>query len=155
MSDLPVPEPTPKDEELALAFIQVKEETNLRGTPEGDQRCDNCHFYANTDEDISYCWHDKLEIMVGREWWCDRWEEVGAPDEEISREQVTESKRLWYEKVEDNQWLNQPKFGEQCNSCLYYLNPDDSVSYCWHPKLQVGVGFDHWCTWWEAIPGEE
>ena len=64
MSDLPVPEPTAKDEELALAFIEVKDATNLRGKPEGEQQCDNCHFYANTDEDISYCWHPTLRILV-------------------------------------------------------------------------------------------
>jgi len=157
-----VPEPPAKDEELALEFMRIKDETNLRGTPlsggaspdQGDQRCDNCHFYADTNQDISYCWHEKLEIMVGREWWCDRWEEIGAPDQEMSDEQVTESKRKWYALVEDNQWLNEPKFGEQCNTCLYYLDPDDSVSYCWHPKLQVGVGHDHWCTWWEEAPTE-
>lgn len=153
IADMPVPEPTEKDEELALDFIRIKDETNLRGTPEGDQRCDNCHWYHDTGQAISYCWHDKLEIMVGGSWWCDRWEEIGKPDDEESPEQKRTAMELYFDKVEDQQWVDQPKFGEQCNTCLYYLNPDDSVSYCWHPKLQVGVGFDHWCQWWEEIPG--
>lgn len=161
--DLPIPEPTERDEELALAFMRTKDETGLRGFPSsdgaspegGDQRCDNCHFYSDTSQEISYCWHDKLEIMVGGSWWCDRWEAVGESDEVMSHEDVVESKKQWYTLVEDNQWVAQPKFGEQCNACLYYLDPDASVSYCWHPKLQVGVGHDHWCTWWEEIPGDQ
>ncbi len=154
MSDMPVPEPTERDEELALEFIRIKDETNLRGTPDGDQRCDNCHFHANTDKAISYCWHDELEIMVGGSWWCDRWEEIGAPDEPESPEDRTTAMKLYFDKVEEQQWLDHPKFGEQCNTCLYYLNPDESTSYCWHPRLQVGVGFDHWCQGYEEIPGE-
>lgn len=152
MSDLPMPEPTEKDEKLAVEFMKIKDETNLRGNPEGDQRCDNCHFYANPEQDVSYCWHDKLEIMVGDSWWCDRWEAIGESDEEMTEDQVVTSKRMWYSLVEDNQWVNEPKFGEKCKDCLYYLDPTDSVSYCWHPKLQVAVGHDHWCTWWEEAP---
>ena len=29
----------------------------------------------NTAE-ISYCWHQKLRILVGGEWWCQWWEEI-------------------------------------------------------------------------------
>ena len=43
--------------------------------------------------------------------------------------------------------------GERCGNCLYYLNADDSISYCWHPQLRVLVGAQWWCQWWEAIPG--
>jgi hypothetical protein len=155
MSDpeFPVPEPQEQDERLALEFIKVKEDTSLKGEPEGDQRCDNCHFYLDTDEDISYCWHDQVRIMVGDAWWCDRWEAIGGSEEEPSAEDRQTGMKLTFELVEDQQWVNEPKFGEQCDQCLFYLNPDDSVSYCWHPKLRVGVGFDHWCQWWEEAPG--
>lgn len=154
MSDMPLPEPTERDEELALEFIRIKDDTSLRGTPERGRRCDHCHFYADTDEPIAYCWHDDLEIMVGGSWWCDRWEEVGAPEEQASQEDRTTATTLHVDKVESQQWVDHPTSGEQCNTCLHYLNPDESVSYCWHPELQVGVGFDHWCQGWEQIPGE-
>lgn len=42
--------------------------------------------------------------------------------------------------------------GEKCGNCLYYLDVDDDISYCWHPQLRVLVGFEWWCQWWEAIP---
>jgi hypothetical protein len=41
---------------------------------------------------------------------------------------------------------------EQCDNCLYYLDPDDDISYCWHPQLRILVGGQWWCQWWEAIP---
>ena len=44
--------------------------------------------------------------------------------------------------------------GEKCGNCLYYLNTDDDISYCWHPELRILVGFDWWCQWWEEIPAE-
>ena len=43
---------------------------------------------------------------------------------------------------------------EQCNNCLYYLDPDADISYCWHPTLRILVGEQWWCQWWEAIPDE-
>lgn len=42
--------------------------------------------------------------------------------------------------------------GEKCGACMYYLNPDDDISYCWHQQLRVLVGTEWWCQWWEAIP---
>lgn len=150
--DVPDAQPTEKDEKLALEFMRIKDETNLKGRPEGEQRCDNCHYYANPEQGISYCWHPKLEIMVGKQWWCDRWEEIGEPEEEMGDDDRQTNMKLRFTLVEDNQWVPEPKFGEQCNTCRYYLNPDESVSYCWHSKLQVAVGEDHWCTWYEEIP---
>jgi hypothetical protein len=41
---------------------------------------------------------------------------------------------------------------EKCDTCLYYLNPDDLISYCWHPQLRILVGAEWWCQWWDAIP---
>jgi hypothetical protein len=29
---------------------------------------------------------------------------------------------------------------EKCGGRLYYLNPDDDISYCWHPQLRILVG---------------
>jgi len=41
---------------------------------------------------------------------------------------------------------------EKCGNCLYMLDPDADLSYCWHPQLRVLVGSEWWCQWWEAIP---
>lgn len=43
---------------------------------------------------------------------------------------------------------------EQCENCLYFLNPEVDISYCWHPQLRILVGSQWWCQWWEAIPDE-
>lgn len=153
MSSTPVPEPTEGDEKLALALTRIKDATHLRGTSEGGRRCDTCHFYAAPDQPIAYCWHDELEIMVAGSWCCDRWEQVGRPDEQPSQEDRTTARRLHVDKVEAQHWLDHPNLDQQCNTCLYYLNPEESVSYCWHPGLQTGVGFDHWCRGWQEIPG--
>lgn len=154
MSDLPVPQPTEDDERLAEQFLRIKDETNLRGKPEGDQRCDNCHFYEQVDKDIAFCWHEKLEILVGADWWCDRWEEIGASDQEITAEQKTRALQLEHVAVEDNVLVIEPKYGERCDDCLFYLSPGDSVSYCWHPKVRIGVGDKWWCQWWEEAPAD-
>ncbi len=74
--DLPVPEPTEEDERKALELQHLIEDNVLRGQPKGDERCDNCLYYLNPDESLSYCWHPKLRILVGAEWWCQWWEEI-------------------------------------------------------------------------------
>ena len=32
-----------------------------------------------------------------------------------------------------------------------YLDTDEKIAYCWHPKLRILVGTDWWCQWWEKI----
>jgi hypothetical protein len=55
--------------------------------------------------------------------------------------------------IEDNVLKGVPYGDEKCGNCLYYLNTDEKIAYCWHPKLRVLVGFDWWCQWWEKIEG--
>jgi hypothetical protein len=50
---------------------------NQAGT---EERCDNCLYYLDTTEEISYCWHQQLRILVGADWWCQWWEKI--PDED-------------------------------------------------------------------------
>lgn len=47
----------------------------------------------------------------------------------------------------------QPYGDERCGNCLYYLDPDALISYCWHQQIRILVGADWWCQWWE--PAEE
>jgi len=41
---------------------------------------------------------------------------------------------------------------EKCQNCLYYLDPDADLTYCWHPQLRILVGAEWWCQWWETVP---
>ena len=54
-------------------------EARLRGSPNAEQRCDNCRYYLENTAEISYCWHPKLRILVGGAWWCQWWDAI--PDE--------------------------------------------------------------------------
>ena len=46
-----------------------------------------------------------------------------------------------------------PSGDEQCSNCLYYMDVDKKISYCWHSKLRILVGDAWWCQWWEKIEG--
>lgn len=49
-------------------------EAKLKGSPSGEQRCDNCRYYVGEYKKLAYCNHPKLEILVGADWWCQWWE---------------------------------------------------------------------------------
>ena len=70
------PEPKPIDEENALKLGHLVEDAALRGKPYGDERCGNCLYFLDDDQDISYCWHPELRILVGDDWWCQWWEDI-------------------------------------------------------------------------------
>lgn len=154
MPERAFPEPTAEDEDLALEVMQLANRTNLRGRPDGKQRCGTCHFRQDPDQAISYCWHAELGIMVAGSWVCDRWTPPGTTEDATTRAQQRTASTLHAATVEAQHWEDQPRGDEKCSTCLYYLNPDDTVSYCWHPRLQVAVGFDHHCRWWAPIPGQ-
>ena len=42
-----------------------------------------------------------------------------------------------------------PSDGDSCRSCLYYLERDSELAFCWHEKLQILVGATWWCHYWE------
>ena len=71
-----VPTPKPIDEQRALELKHLAEDAVLRAVPQGDERCSNCLYYLNPDEELTYCWHPKLRILVGGNWWCQWWEEI-------------------------------------------------------------------------------
>ncbi|MCZ7630318.1 MAG: hypothetical protein M5U19_15310 [Microthrixaceae bacterium] len=76
MSDYEIPPPEPKeiDERLAMELRILSDNAVLKGHPSGDERCDNCLYYLEPTAEISYCWHQKLRILVGGQWWCQWWE---------------------------------------------------------------------------------
>jgi hypothetical protein len=76
--DIPLPEPTEQDEKLNQQLMHMASDNVLKGKPYGDEKCQNCLFYLDTSEGISYCWHPKLRILVGAQWWCQWWEQIPA-----------------------------------------------------------------------------
>ncbi len=78
VSDYEIPEPEPKeiDEKLSIELRHMMANNVLRGHPSGDERCDNCRYYLEPYNDISYCWHPKLRVLVGGNWWCQWWEAI-------------------------------------------------------------------------------
>ncbi|MHB2022221.1 MAG: hypothetical protein ACYCO3_02635 [Mycobacteriales bacterium] len=71
------PQPTAVDEDRARELAHLTQDAVLRGKPYGDERCGNCLYYRDSDADLSYCWHPKLRILVGADWWCQWWEALG------------------------------------------------------------------------------
>jgi hypothetical protein len=75
-ADLPQPEPTEEDERKNRELQHLVEDAVLKGKPYGEEKCGNCLYYLDTDSDLSYCWHPKLRVLVGADWWCQWWEEI-------------------------------------------------------------------------------
>lgn len=46
----------------------------LRGTPSDGDSCANCLYYLEPEADLSFCWHEKFQTLVGATWWCHYWE---------------------------------------------------------------------------------
>ena len=78
MSDyvIPPPEPKPIDEKNWLELKDKLERATLKGKPMGEERCDNCLSYHEPEKKLAYCWHPKLRILVGADWWCQWWEKI-------------------------------------------------------------------------------
>ena len=73
-ADLPKPEPKPIDEKPSLELRHPADDAVRRGEPSGEESGANCLYYAEPDKKISYCWHMKLRILVGDDWWCQWWQ---------------------------------------------------------------------------------
>ena len=82
MSDhvIPMPEPKEIDEKVSMELRILSSNAVLKGRPSGDERCDTCRYYLEPTADTSYCWHQKLRILVGANWWCRWWD--GDPDDD-------------------------------------------------------------------------
>jgi hypothetical protein len=76
LEDIPKAEPKEIDEHRSVELRILAEDAVLRAKPNGDERCQNCLYYLNSDEELTYCWHPKLRILVGGDWWCQWWEKI-------------------------------------------------------------------------------
>ena len=74
--DMRRPEPKEIDEKLSLQLRQLADDAVLKGEPYGEERCANCAYYIEPEKSISYCWHMKLRILVGKDWWCQWWDAI-------------------------------------------------------------------------------
>jgi len=74
--DIPAPEPKEIDEQNWVVLGHLIDNEVLKGRPVGDERCDNCLYYMDTSKEISYCWHPRVRILVGDQWWCQWWEAI-------------------------------------------------------------------------------
>jgi hypothetical protein len=66
-----------REEQMEQEFQELQalvRQAQLRGSPNADQRCDNCRFYVGEYKKIAYCNEPRLEILVGNDWWCQWWE---------------------------------------------------------------------------------
>jgi hypothetical protein len=73
---LPKPQPKEIDEKNSIELRHLAKDAVLRGRPSGSERCDNCLYYLEPGETIAYCWHPKLRVLVGDQWWCQWWEKI-------------------------------------------------------------------------------
>jgi len=65
----------PEVDETRFAQAQhVLKVAALRAGPLDDDRCANCLYFLEPDDELSFCWHEKLQILVGANWWCHFWE---------------------------------------------------------------------------------
>ena len=71
-----VVEPSEIDETTSMDLRILASTVSLKGSPSGTERCVNCAYYLEPTADLSYCWHPRLRILVGADWWCERWEPV-------------------------------------------------------------------------------
>lgn len=62
------------DEEKFEAIQRVVKVTALRASPVDGDSCKSCYYYLEPDEPMAFCWHEKFQMLVGAEWWCQHWE---------------------------------------------------------------------------------
>jgi hypothetical protein len=53
---------------------RIRKLTALRGTPLDGDSCGTCYYYLEPGAHLAFCWHEKLQILVASQWWCQHWE---------------------------------------------------------------------------------
>jgi hypothetical protein len=77
-------------------------------------------------------------------------DDAGLPKPEPTEEDERNNRRL-HHLVEDAVLKGKPYGDEKCGNCLFYLDSDADISYCWHPQIRILVGAEWWCQWWEQV----
>ncbi len=81
------PEIPPEREQEAMLLMHRQEDAILEAHPHDDERCKECKWYLGFG-DIAYCWHQKIRMLVGYDWWC-QWFETEEESEELLALQET------------------------------------------------------------------
>jgi len=68
-----VVEPSVDEAKFAQAQRVVKVAA-LRGSPLDDDSCSSCLYFLEPGNEFAFCWHEKLQVLVGANWWCHFWE---------------------------------------------------------------------------------
>ena len=72
----------------------------------------------------------------------------------LSRDEQMEQENEAFLAVERESKLRTSANGDQrCDNCKYLVGVYKSIGYCNHPKLELLVGVDWWCQWWETSEG--
>jgi hypothetical protein len=70
----------PEREKEGMMLMHRMEDAILQSTPNDAERCKDCKWFLGFS-DIGYCWHQKIRMLVGPEWWCQWWETEKEADE--------------------------------------------------------------------------
>lgn len=83
-SDVEIPAEREKE---GMMLMHRAEDAILEAHPRDGERCKECKWYLGFG-DIAYCWHQKIRMLVGAEWWC-QWFETEDESEELAAYQET------------------------------------------------------------------
>lgn len=81
------PDIDPEREREGMMLMHRKDDAILQAQPSDGERCKECKWYLGFD-DIAYCWHQKIRMLVGQDWWC-QWFETEEETEELQAYQET------------------------------------------------------------------
>ena len=76
-------------EQEGMMLMHRKDDAILQAQPNDGERCKECKWYLGFD-DIAYCWHQKIRMLVAYDWWC-QWFETEEETEELQAYQETAS----------------------------------------------------------------
>ena len=75
MSDYVIPDRNPRrsTRSSSMELRHLAANAVLKGQPVRRREVRELPYYLEPTADLSYCWHPKLRILVGAEWWCQWW----------------------------------------------------------------------------------
>lgn len=77
----------PEREREGMMLMHRAEDALLDHQPHEGEKCKDCKWYVGFDG-VAYCWHQKIRMLVGPDWWC-QWFETEEESEEMKSYQET------------------------------------------------------------------
>ena len=77
----------PEREKEGMMLMHRAEDALLDHHPHDEEACKDCKWYIGFDG-IAYCWHSKIRMLVGPDWWC-QWFETEEEEAEMKAYQET------------------------------------------------------------------